>query len=66
MVFDLLEQNGIRSMIRRGEVGIFGSAFLGGAVLVDERDQSRAAEIYEAYFNADSTAPADEDQTDSN
>jgi hypothetical protein len=31
---------------------------------VDERDLARAVEIYEAYFDAESTAPAEEDQTD--
>jgi hypothetical protein len=64
MVFELLERNGIRAFVKAGEVGIFGSSFIGGAVMVDERDLPRAMEIYEAYFNAEPTAPADEDQTD--
>jgi hypothetical protein len=66
MVNELLERNGIRSLVKPGEVGIFGSSFHGGSVMVDERDLARAAEIYEAYFNAEATAPSDEDQTDTN
>src|SRR6266480_3406010 len=64
MVCELFERNGIRSLVKRGEIGIFGTSFHGGAVLVDERDLARAVEIYEAYFNAAATALADEDQTD--
>jgi hypothetical protein len=64
MVFELLERNGIRAFVRAGEVGIFGSSFIGGDVMVDERDLPRAIEIYEAYFTAEPTAPAEEDQTD--
>jgi hypothetical protein len=64
MVYELLEQNGIRVFVRTGEVGIFGSSFIGGAVMVDKADLPRALEIYEAYFNAESTAPAEDDQTD--
>lgn len=64
MVSELLERNGIRSLVTRGEVGIFGTSFHGGAIMVDERDLARAVEIYEAYFSADASAPADEDQTD--
>ena len=64
MVFELLEQNGIRAFVRAGEVGIFGSSFIGGAVMVDERDLPRAIEIYEAFFNAEPTAPAEDNQTD--
>lgn len=62
MVFELLEQNGIRAFVRSGEVGIFGTSFIGGALMVDEPDLPRAIEIYEAYFNAQKTAPAEEDQ----
>ena len=66
MVFELFERNGIRSLVKRGEIGIFGTSFPGGAVLVDETDLARAAEIYDAFFNAAGTAPSDEDQTDTN
>jgi hypothetical protein len=65
MVFELLEQNGIRAFFRAGDVGIFGSSFIGGAVMVDERDLPRAIEIYEAFFNAEPTAPPEDNQTDS-
>ena len=65
MVFELLERNGIRAFVRAGEVGIFGSSFIGGAVMVDERDLPRAIEIYEAFFNAEPTAPPEDNQTDS-
>jgi len=64
MVFELLERNGIRAFVRTGDVGIFGSSFIGGAVMVDEPDLPRAIEIYEAYFNAESPAPAEDNQTD--
>lgn len=64
MVLELFERNEIRSYVKRGEFGIFGTSFHGGALMVDEQDLARAQEIYEAFFNSDSTAPADEDQTD--
>jgi len=65
MVFELFERNGVRALVKRGDVGIFGSSFPGGAVLVDETDLARAAEIYDAFFNAAETAPPEE-QTDTN
>jgi hypothetical protein len=62
MFYELLEQNGVRAFVREGVAGIFGAAFVGGAVLVDESDLARATEIYEAYFSSDaSTAPAEEE-----
>ena len=61
MVFELLERNGVPSLVKSGEIGIFGTSFHGGAVMVDEQDLARAQEIYEAYFNADATAPTEED-----
>ena len=64
MAYELLINNGIRALVRPGEVGILGSSFIGGAVMVDEPDLPRAIEIYEAFFNAESTAPSDEDQSD--
>ena len=63
MAFELFERNGIRSFVKGGEVGIFGSSFLGGAVMVDERDLTRAVELYEAYFESE-PAPSEEDQED--
>jgi hypothetical protein len=62
MFVELLEQNGVRAYIREGAAGIFGAAFVGGAVMVPEADLARANEIYEAYFGTASTAPAEEDQ----
>ena len=59
---ELLEQNGVPAFIREGAAGIFGAAFVGGAVMVLEADLARAKEIYEAYFSSASTAPAEEDQ----
>src|SRR5689334_13051713 len=65
MVLELLERNGIRSFARPGEIGIFGTSFHGGAVMVDARDFARAAEIYEAYFDAEATEEEEqEDQGD--
>jgi hypothetical protein len=61
MVFELLERNGIRSFVKGGEVGIFGTSFHGGAVMVDERDLDRAVELYEAYFESEA-APSEEDR----
>ena len=63
MFVELLEQNGVPAFIREGTAGIFGAAFVGGAVMVAEADLARAKEIYEAYFSGSaSTAPTEEDQ----
>ena len=64
MVSEKLEQNGIRTFVEGGDFAIIPSSFSQEvAVMVDERDLSRAIEIYEAFFNSES-APAEEDQTD--
>jgi hypothetical protein len=63
MVFELLERNGIRAFVKAGDVGIFGTSFHGGAVMIDERDLPRAVELYEAYFESE-PAPSTEDQTE--
>jgi hypothetical protein len=61
MVRDLLEKNGVRAFVEGGEFAILPSSFSGEVVLmVDERDMTRATEIYEAYFNA----PSEEDHPD--
>ena len=66
MVRELLEQNGIRSFVEGGDFAVIPSSFSQEVVvMVDERDLPRAVEIYNAYFDADATAPASEDQTDS-
>lgn len=59
MVNDILEKNGIRSMVKSGGADAFSpllSATAEGAViLVDERDFDRAQEIYSAFFGKDTT-----------
>jgi len=62
MAFELLDKNGIRAYVRSGEVGIFGTSFVGGALMVAEPDLECAIEIYEAYFNAESPAPTEDNQ----
>jgi len=67
MVLELLERQGIRAYAKAGDIGIFGTSFAGGVVMVDEKDLSRAQEIYEAYFDAgsnDASILEDEDQFD--
>ena len=66
MVRELLDQNGIRSFVEGGDFAVIPSSFSQEVVLmVDERDLDRAIEIYKAYFDAESTAPATEDQSES-
>lgn len=72
MVDDLLQKNGIRSMVRGGGADNLSPALSGtgegAAVLVDERDYDRAREIYTAFFGNDPTpltGSTDEDE-DSN
>jgi uncharacterized Zn finger protein (UPF0148 family) len=66
MVREMLEQNNIRSFVEGGNFAIIPSSFSQEVVvMVDERDLPRAVEIYNAYFDADATAPASENQTDS-
>jgi hypothetical protein len=59
MVNDLLQQNGIRSVVQSGSADAFSpllSATAPGAViLVDERDLDRAQELYAAFFGEDTT-----------
>jgi len=65
MVRETLEKNGIRAFVEGGDFAVIPSSFSQEVVvMVDERDLTRAIEIYEAYFNSDSTAPSEEDQTD--
>ncbi|MEK6303435.1 MAG: hypothetical protein AABO41_22220 [Acidobacteriota bacterium] len=60
MVFELLDRNGIRAFVRAGDIGIFGTSFHGGSVMVDERDLARAVELYEAYFEAEHAPPPED------
>ena len=63
MIYELLDRNGIRAFVKAGEVGIFGTLFHGGSVMVEKRDLARAVELYEAYFESE-TAPPTEDLED--
>lgn len=66
MVRELLERNGIRSFVEGGDFAVIPSSFSQEVVvMVDERDLDQAIEIYNAYFDADSTAPSTEDQSES-
>ena len=71
MVDDLLQKNGIRSMVRAGGADSLSPALSGtgegAAVLVDERDYDRATELYSAFFGSDAsplTGGSDEDDND--
>jgi len=59
MVYEMLVQNGIRTVIKSGGADAFSpllSATAEGAeVFVDERDMDRALEIYNAFFGSDTT-----------
>jgi len=59
MVNDILQKNGIRSVVQSGGADAFSpllSATAPGAtVLVDERDFDRAQEVYSAFFGDDTT-----------
>ena len=66
MVRELLDQNGIRSFVEGGDFAVIPSSFSQEVVImVDERDLDRAVEIYQAYFDAESPAPTDPEQSDS-
>ncbi|HET9479986.1 MAG TPA: DUF2007 domain-containing protein [Pyrinomonadaceae bacterium] len=70
MVNDIFQKNDIRSVIKSGGADAFSpllSATSEGAeIFVDERDVDRAAEIYNAFFGADTTpltgGPLEEDE----
>jgi hypothetical protein len=65
MVRETLNQNGIRAFVEGGDFAVIPSSFSQEVVvMVDERDLTHAIEIYEAYFNAESTAPPEDNQTD--
>jgi len=66
MVRETLERNGIRAFVEGGDFAVIPSSFSQEVVvMVDERDLPRAIEIYEAFFNAEPTAPPEDNQTDS-
>jgi Putative prokaryotic signal transducing protein len=60
MVNDILQQNGIRTVIQSGASDAFSPLFSvmapGAQVLVDERDLDRARELYSSFFG-DDTSP---------
>jgi hypothetical protein len=67
MVNDILQQNGIRSVVQSGASDQFSPLFSvmapGAQVLVDERDLDRARELYSSFFGEDTsplTGPASE------
>ena len=61
MVRELLARNGIRSFVEGADFAVIPGSFSQEViVMVDERDLTRAVEIYEAYFDSDSKAPAEE------
>jgi Putative prokaryotic signal transducing protein len=63
MVSELLLNNGIRSFVEGGDFAVIPGSFSQEViVMVDERDLSKAVEIYEAYFDTDQPAPSSEDQ----
>ena len=59
MVNDILQNNGIRSVVQSGMSDAFSpllsSTAEGAVILVDERDVDRARDIYNAFFGADTT-----------
>src|SRR5882672_7288086 len=68
MVNDILQQNGIRSVVQSGASDQFSPLFSvmapGAQVLVDERDLDRAKELYASFFGEDTsplTGPASEE-----
>ena len=64
MVSEMLAKNEIRSFVEGGEFAIIPSSFSQEVVvMVDERDLTRAVELYEAFFNSES-APSAEEKTD--
>ena len=72
MVNDILNQNGIRSMVKSGGADAFSpllsATWEGAVILVDERDADRAREIYKSFFGADTTpltgGPVEDDVED--
>ena len=59
MVNDILQKNGIRSVVKSGGADAFSpllsSTADGALILVDERDFDRAREVYGAFFGNDTT-----------
>ena len=65
MVCDLLSRNGIRSFVEGGNFAVIPGSFSQEVVvMVDERDLDRAVAVYRAYFDAESPAPSNKNQTE--
>src|SRR5438552_16930208 len=71
MVNDILQQNGIRSVVQSGASDAFSPLFSvmapGAQVLLDERDLDRARELYSSFFGEDTsplTGPAFTDEVE--
>jgi Putative prokaryotic signal transducing protein len=71
MVNDILQQNGVRSVVQSGASDQFSPLFSvmapGAQVLVDERDLDRARELYSSFFGEDTsplTGPASAEDFD--
>ena len=61
MAEGLLRENGVRAFVSGGEFTVAPSMFGDEIVLmVDERDFERAAALYEAYFEQNNAAPAED------
>lgn len=66
MLSDLLQQNGIRSLVMEREAGNYlkiytGFSVYGDDIYVDRKDFAAAAQIAEAFFQTDFPADADAD-----
>lgn len=59
MVNDIFSQNGIRSVVKSGWNDtlspLLSATSEGAEIFVDERDVDRAAEVYTAFFESDTT-----------
>ena len=59
MVNDIFQKNGIRAVVKAGGADalspLLSATSEGAEIFVDERDVDRAAEIYNAFFGADTT-----------
>jgi hypothetical protein len=65
MVRELLSSNGIRSFVEGGNFAVIPGSFSQEVVvMVDERDLERAIALYSAYFDAESSAPPNNNQTE--
>ena len=65
LVCNLLKQNNLRCFVEGGDFAVIPGSFSQEVVvMVDERDISRAVELYEAYFDAESPAPTNQERNE--